>query len=218
MTYQPHKKSLMAESGDEPPPRFGVRLHQQEDLGGEQFCGAASAQMLLESIGAGLLDQGILFNECNACSAGDPGKDWFSAPDGLTCTLNQHRPQGYPGSFRLWELQSEVDASRMICWAIENGVAPIASVFGGRHWIVVVGFESSRAPENSTDPGYQIIKFEVFDPEDGTQAKTIYYNEESATPLSKKQYWTRNFMNVIETGFWKGKYLVVCDPNPLGTI
>lgn len=223
-------------------PQHGVTYHQQDYHGSVMYCGAAAAQMILESIDAGLINQEELFNSCKSCSANDPGMDWDTAPDGLVCTLNQRKPGSFPGSFRLWDLPSADAISRKLCWAIEHhGVAPILAVLGGRHWIVVVGYEATAAPTSSTDTSYQIIKFEVFDPappasapqpppphggdadhcgkgffaghDRGYQDKAIYYTE-GISGFSQNQFWDENTMTTIDSGFWEGKYLAICDPDP----
>ena len=193
-------------------PDYAVTYHEQEDHGADQYCGAASAQMVLESIGAGRIDQEVLYTGCKTCSAKDQ-RHWDSAPDGLVCTLNQHRPAGFPGSFRLWELPSEEAISRKLCWAIEQGVAPIVLTSGASHWMVVVGYEASALPRSSTDTAYQIIRFEVCDPEAGFPDQSIYYCPK-ASRFGKKRYWARDCMIKIDSGFWKGKFLAICDPDP----
>ena len=202
----------MAESLGLKRPEYGVTYHEQKDQGSDQYCGAASAQMVLESIGAGAIDQEDLYTGCKTCSADDQ-RDWDSAPDGLVCTLNQHRPASFPGSFRLWELPSEEAISRKLCWAIEQGVAPIVLTSGGSHWIVVVGYEASALPRSSTDTAYQIIRFDVCDPEAGFPDQPIYYCPDVA-PSKEKHYWVRDRMTDVDTGFWRGKYLAICDPDP----
>jgi hypothetical protein len=204
----------MAESLGMERPEYGVTYHEQKDQGSDQFCGAASAQMVLESIGAGHIDQEVLFTSCKACSADDSGRHWDSAPDGLVCTLNQRRPASFPGSFRLWELPSEEAISRKLCWAIERGVAPIVLIAGGSHWIVVVGYEASALPRSSTDTDYQIIRFEVCDPQAGFPDQSIPYSEETSAGIAHKRYWARDVLTDVDSGFWQGKFLVICDPDP----
>lgn len=203
----------MAESLGMKRPEYGVTYHEQKDQGSDQFCGAASAQMVLESIGAGRIDQEVLYTNCQACSADDPGRHWDSAPDGLVCTLNQRRPASFPGSFRLWELPSEEAISRKLCWAIERGVAPIVLIAGGSHWIVVVGYEASALPRGSTDTSYQIMRFEVCDPQAGFPDQSIPYSE-ATSQFAQKRYWVRNVMTDVDSGFWRGKFLAICDPDP----
>ena len=193
-------------------PEYGVTYHEQKDQGSDQYCGAASAQMVLESIGAGIIDQEVLYTGCQRCSA-DDRKHWDSAPDGLVCTLNQHRPASFPGSFRLWELPSEEAISRKLCWAIERGVAPVALTSGGSHWIVVVGYEASALPRSSIDTEYEIIRFDVCDPEAGFPDQPIYYRPE-ASPFKQNQYWVSDCMTDVDSGFWRGKFLAICDPDP----
>src|SRR5262245_64073125 len=109
--------------------------------------------MVLDSIGAGLVDQDDLYtDERNhtselAC--------WYNPPDGLQWVMNDRRPAGFTGWFALYALNTEDAMSRKLVWTIHHyQVAPIALVYGGDHWLVVRGFEASAAPTNSMDASY----------------------------------------------------------------
>jgi hypothetical protein len=111
-----------------------VAYHQQDT---EYYCGAASAQMVLDSIGTGLLGQGGLYTDNHNHSRdesqltdawGNPIL-WATAPDGLEWTLNDREPGGY--TFVAYALSSEDTISRKIAWPIEHySVAPCALVMG----------------------------------------------------------------------------------------
>jgi hypothetical protein len=79
--------------------------------------------------------------------------------------------------------------------------------------MVVVGYEASDLPRSSTDTAYQIIRFDVCDPEAGFPDQPIYYRPE-ASPFKQKQYWASDCLTDVDTGFWKGKFLAICDPDP----
>lgn len=231
---------------------FGISYHQQESHDPEMYCGAAVAQMVLDSIGAGLIDQTELYTslkpptdntDCDTkCCSADPVGAWYTAPDMLECILNKRKPESFTGSFKLWDLPSVDALSRKVCWAIEHhGVAPIVLTKGGSHWIVVVGYEATAQPSSSIDPDYDIIKFEVFDPQPpttapappplhggpsdycgmgsiqgydrGTQDTEIYYAKENSQ-YYHDQFWRIDVMDLVDTGTWEGKYLVICDPDP----
>jgi len=78
---------------------LAVAYHQQDT---DYYCGAACAQMVLDSIGAGLLDQDDLYADNHAYSTLEAG--WYTAPDGLQWTLNDRRPAGFGGWFALYAL------------------------------------------------------------------------------------------------------------------
>jgi len=190
----------------------GVTLFLQEFHGATQFCGAASAQMVLDSLGAGVINQRELFDLISSHSTLDVGAGWHSAPDGIVYALNHRKPEAFLESFQLLEFRSEVASSRAICWSIERGVAPIVLLSSGSHWIVVVGYVSSRAPTGLTDADYEIFRFEVFDPASGK--RDIEYAEpDTPNGVVVKEYW-KDLVTPVELGRWKDKYLVVRHPNP----
>lgn len=145
-----------------------VDYHQQDE---GFYCGAACAQMVLNSIGAGLLGQVGLYadnhnhsrDESHLTDAFGNPIVWATAPDGLDWTLDDREPGGF--IFVQYTLSSEDAISRKICWTIEHyEVAPCALVMGAMHWIVVRGMNVSKAPTSSTDTGYTINSFRINDP------------------------------------------------------
>ena len=76
-------------------------------------CGAACAQMVLETIGAGILDQDDLYADNHSHSLLD-GSGWATAPTGFSWTLNDRRPApASPNYFALFALGTE-DCSRAL--------------------------------------------------------------------------------------------------------
>ena len=69
-----------------------VEHHQQHT---DYYCGAACAQMVLRSIGAGLLDQVGVYGDNHSHSTLDAGVNWATGPDGLTWTMNDRRPPSF---------------------------------------------------------------------------------------------------------------------------
>ena len=139
---------------------LAVQYHQQDT---NYYCGAACAQMVLAEIGAGLLDQDDLYADNHSHSTTEGG--WYTAPDGLTWTLNDRRPPSFNNSFVLFALANEDLTSRKICWTIHHyNVAPVAMVYGWAHWIVVRGYEASAPPASSGDNTYSITAFDVNNP------------------------------------------------------
>ncbi len=221
-------------------PTNGVRFHQQDDHGTDFYCGAASAQMVLDSISAGLLHQQVLYTESQAHSAPDLGMTWYTAPDGLEFILNNHKPVGFPTTFTLWALDTEEAISRKLCWAIQRGVAPIALVEGGAHWLVVVGFTASAVPTGSMDTAYTIQSFDVFNPFPVTPAGgppphlpngqdhcgtgynfgAVYRGDEYETSFyvppgaTGGDGWQTEYMTSVKSGNWAGKFVAICDEDP----
>jgi hypothetical protein len=106
---------------------LNVPYHQQDT---DYYCGAASAQMVLASLGLGLLPQDQLYNDNHAHSILEA--NWYTAPDGLFWTLNTlsgghpHPIPSNPEETVDWaflgyhEATSEDAISRKICWTIQH--------------------------------------------------------------------------------------------------
>jgi hypothetical protein len=208
-----------------------VPYHQQDT---DVYCGAACAQMVLESIGAGLQAQdGIYTDERNHTNE---LASWYNPPDGLQWVLNDRRPAGFGGWFALYSLATEDAVSRKLCWTIHHyQVAPIAMVYKGDHWLVVRGFEASAAPADSGDTSYTISAFDVNNPWPptpsfyapampppapppphsgtdgcGSGGTRGVANEHIAYGTWQSTYATGNKYGTL----WKGRYVAVCDPDP----
>ena len=117
--------------------------------------------MVLDSIGAGLLNQDDLYSDNHAHSTAESG--WYSAPDGVLWTMNALKPPSptFNSYFVLDALDHEDSISRCIVWTIHHyKVAPIAMVYGSQHWLVVRGYTASAAPRGRATrvvaqvPGY----------------------------------------------------------------
>lgn len=144
-----------------------VPYHQQDT---HYYCGAASAQMVLDSAGAGLLGQDGLYTDCHNHTTWDQNLfnafgqkiDWATNPDGLTWTMNNRDVNHY---YVQYQLANEDAITRKIAWTIEHyGVAPSALVLGSQHWIVVRGMDVSAAPKNSDDVTFSVNNLRVNDP------------------------------------------------------
>jgi len=207
-----------------------VAYHQQDT---NYYCGAACAQMVLDSIGAGLLDQDDLYADNHSHSTIEAG--WYTAPDGLQWTLNDRRPAGFGGWFALYALGSEDAISRKIVWTIHHyHVAPVPLVFGWAHWIVVRGFDASAAPANSADTSYSITAFDLNNPWPPTPS---FYAPAMPPPPPPPPHgaadgcgtggnrgianehityatWQADYMTGVPAGHWNGKFVAVCDPDP----
>ncbi|MFP3559502.1 hypothetical protein SB861_54240 [Paraburkholderia sp. SIMBA_049] len=139
-----------------------VSYHQQDT---DYYCGAACAQMVLDSIGAGLLNQDDLYNDNHSHSTADTG--WYSAPDGVLWTMNNRKPSSptFNSYFVLDALDNEDSISRTIIWTIYHyKVSPIALVYGWQHWVVVRGYTTSDDPTDSTDTSYSVTGLTINNP------------------------------------------------------
>lgn len=201
-----------------------VAYHQQDT---DYYCGAACAQMVLDQVGVGLLNQGPLYNDNHSHSVAEPG--WATAPDGLQWTMNHRQHTKY---FALDALATEDAISRMIAWTIHHyKVAPIALVYGWAHWIVVRGYTASATPKSSTDTGYTITAFDINNPWPPCPS---FYHKPPPTPPPHSAAdhcgtggtrgvanehisyatWQSTYMTGVPSGHWGGKFVAVCDPDP----
>jgi len=206
---------------------LAVQCHQQDT---DYYCGAACAQMVLQEIGAGLLDQDDLYADNHSHSTIEPG--WYTAPDGLQWTLNDRRPASFSNYFALFALNTEEQISRKICWTIHHyNVAPVALVYGSGHWIVLRGYTASAHPSSSADTSYAIDAFDVNNPWPPTPS---FYTPASAPPPPHSASdgcgsggnrgvanehityatWQSTYMTGVPGGYWNGKFVAVCDPEP----
>lgn len=198
---------------------LAVSYHQQDT---DYYCGAACAQMVLDSVGVGLIDQDDLYADNHSHSTTEGG--WATAPDGLQWTLNHRQSTKY---FCLDALATEDAISRMICWTIHHyQVAPVAMVFGSAHWIVVRGYTATASPGSSVDIGYTISGFDVNNPWPPTpmpgppppHANPDLCGSGGSRGLADEHIsystWQADYMTGVDFGHWNGKFVAVCDPDP----
>ena len=217
-----------------------VPYHQQDT---DYYCGAACAQMVLESLGAGILDQDDLYAENHSHNQKDPTVNWATPPDGLTMTLNHHAPAvpspavpHAPPYFVIYpNIMSEDAISRKIVWTIYHyKVAPVALVYGWDHWIVVTCYEASADPTSYADTSYTISAFHVNNPwppvpsfylppappppapppHSGTDGCGTGGNRGIADEHISYSTWQSTYMTGVPNGYWKGQFIAVCDPDP----
>ncbi len=208
---------------------LSVPYHQQDT---DYYCGAACAQMVLAQIGAGLLDQDSLYIDNHSHS--NIESEWFTGPDGLQWTLNNRRPSTFINSFALFALANEDSLSRKLVWTIFHyRVAPVALVYGSAHWIVVRGCDVSHAPAGPDDIGYSIIAFRVNNPwppipsslpsptsapppppHDDTDGCGAGGARGIADEHIAYAMWQSTYMTSVPEGYWQGKFVAVCDPEP----
>jgi hypothetical protein len=159
--------------------------------------------MVLSLLGLGGLTQTNLYNQ--HCHDDGIESSWYTSPNGLQGTLNDHRPKSFPGYFSLFGLGDTDSISRKIIWTIyQYRVAPVALVLGNSHWVVVRGYEVNADPVSSVDQTYAITTFYLNDPGDGFGAK-------HSIPYAT---WLSQYMTGVPTGYWERQFLAVCDSDP----
>ncbi|MFM0632786.1 C39 family peptidase [Paraburkholderia xenovorans] len=204
---------------------LSVPYHQQ-DTG--YYCGAACAQMVLGSIGAGLLDQDDLYNDNHTHSTTEA--NWYTAPDGLLWTMNNRKPPAptFNNYFVMDALDHEDALSRAIVWTIFHyKVAPIALVFGSQHWVVVRGYTTSAQPTGFDDTNYSISGFMINNPLPQVPSGLASPPPHSATDgcggggtrgIADEHIsyvaWQSSYMTGVPAGHWAGKFVAICDPDP----
>ncbi len=209
-----------------------ISYHQQiDDPSSNLYCGAASAQMVLNSMDRDtLLQQAPLYKSLHEKASLDSGFTWHAAPDRIEAILNHFKPNEDP-KFKLWCLPTADAISRKICWSIQRYErAAIALVQGGAHWIVVVGFESDKAPTSASDMDYTIESFDIYDPgpaaewgadppphsidEDdlcGTGASSGKNRGDQFNDASLND-WVLRYMTKVEMGSeWRDGFVAICD-------
>lgn len=170
------------------------------------YCGAASAQMILnsEKLGIYVPSQATLYNYIhprNQCS------NWYTDPKGLKDVLNNYA--GTKAHFVVSALANQNDGVKKLAYTIDKyGVPPASLIYGCMHWVVVRGVITDVQP--TTSSSYTINGFFVNDPWYGS------------TSLGENKYidiahWKSDYF----TGCgWCGspggdKYISVVDPDPL---
>ena len=202
---------------------LAVQYHQQDT---DYYCGGASAQMVLAQIGAGLLDQDDLYADNHAHSVLESG--WYTAPDGLTWTLNDRRPA------ELHELVRPLCA-RETRTSSRGRSAGRSTTTRSRRWRWSTAGRTgsscgatkrARRPQRSDDNTYSITAFDVNNPwpptptpgppPPHTAADVCGSGGERGVADEHISYatWQADYMTGIPSGYWGGKFVAVCDPEP----
>ncbi len=120
----------------------GTAYHQQDT---NYYCGAATAQMILDQIGAGLIDQTTLYNSNHS---NNTHSGWATDPNGLATTLRNFRPAGFSNTFVVYKKATEIEGSEKIVYTLyKYGVATGTLVYGCGHWVAVLGVSTSVEPK-----------------------------------------------------------------------
>jgi hypothetical protein len=194
-----------------------IHLHQEDR---NYYCGAACAQMVLASIGGGLLQQDDLQSDSHSHSTTEAG--WNTSPDGLLWTINHRKPADFRWQFELCAVDNEDAISRKIIWSVyHHRVSPVALVFGRKHWIVVRGFTATAAPCSADDMSYRILDFYVNDPSPGVPTIPPPPHSDhdrcgsgGIRGVSNEHIaytrWQSVYMTGVNDGLWSGRFLAIC--------
>lgn len=205
--------------------KTGAVYHQQDT---DYYCGAATAQMILHSIGAGLLDQDVLYNSNHSHNT---QSGWYTDPDGLSYTLNHRKPATFNNGFVVFAKDTERAASKKIVYTLwKYNVAPGTLVYAWGHWIVTRGVSTDVEPTSGTT--YAINGFYInnpwppspsfYDPADapppphsgacgcGTGGDRGITNEYVPYDTTWKDTYMVGF--TLLAGKWFNKFVNVCDP------
>lgn len=193
--------------------------HQQDT---SYYCGAAVAQMILDSIGSGLIDQAVLYNLNHSHSA----SGWYTSPAGLNYTLNllMPPPPTFNSFFVIDNSSTEADGSAIIVSTIANfGVATGTLVYACGHWVAVRGVKTSVDPIG-TEGSYSIDGFYINNPWPPTPS---FYNPALAPPpphadpdacgsggdrgVANEYVSYSDWQSTYFTGC-NGQFISVCDP------
>jgi hypothetical protein len=178
-----------------------VHHHHQNDW---YLCGAACAQMIIEFMGAGLMDQRSLYED--RCHDVSKESFWLTSPNGLQETLMCHKPPALPITYAVRDTADLDTISRKLVWTVYHYRAAPAILVGGSHWIVVRDFMASAMPRSAVDTTYKISAFFFTDPASDLEEQ----HEAYATD------WHHDVIALDGTlaSKWKGRYIAVCDSDP----
>jgi hypothetical protein len=204
-----------------------MEYHQQEEA---SYCGAACAQMVLQSLGIGLNDvdvaQDALFNRNNGSQIDTV--DWGMAPGELGWTLRSLSPARRL-QFNYVAASNEEFITRLIIWTLFKGrAAPLAACYAGGHWVVVVDYKVSKQPEGPSDTSYTIEEILVKDPAPPLifdQDPPPHHNTDGCGTGSESarghilhhvhyDEWQRCYMTAVDKGKLKGHFVAVCEMDP----
>lgn len=150
------------------------------------YCGAASAQMILnsEKLGIYVPSQVTLYDYIHPRNQCD---NWYTDPKGLNDVLNHYA--GNKAHFVISALANQNDGVKKLAYTIDRyGVPPASLIYGCMHWVVVRGVITDAQPTSAAS--YTINGFFVNDP---------WYG---ATSLGENKY--------IDIAHWKSDYFTGC--------
>jgi hypothetical protein len=176
------------------------------------WCGAATAQMILEGYPGGVEHvntQTHIWNRIQA-HADDAGVNWATDPDGLKDALMELG--GDPGVN--WVIYANANAQSLMYtvtyWMTRRSYPTAALVYGFQHWIAIIGFETDVNPVGNNSVNLQFI--EIIDPSNGLCPTA---NSGGVQSLMSGTNWYSNYWysaGNIAASKWDGNYIAVVEP------
>lgn len=193
---------------------LGTPYHQQDT---DYYCGAAVAQMILDSIGSGLIDQNTLYSSNHSHSSAG----WYTSPDGLNFTLNAFMPPPpkFDSFFIVEAANTEPAGSANVVRTLRYfGVATGTLVYGCGHWVAVRGAKTDVDP--AEEGSFSIEGFYINNPWPPTPS---FYNPALAPPPPHADPdacgsgGNRGVANEwVPYSEWQNTYLTGCDVYGVG--
>jgi len=181
------------------------------------YCGAASAQMVLESLGVTELSQDDLYRQARDNTV--ERSLWRSPPDGMAWALNANRTRE-KRRFVIIAADDAESQARWLAWYLHQyGTPPIVLVEKRMHWIVVCSCTASGVPVSPDDSSYSIDSFVVNDPwppehvGSSRSDATLFHGGRTGRPNQRIAYptWLETYAMRVDVGRWRGKYVSLCD-------
>lgn len=183
------------------------------------WCGAATAQMILEGYPGGVehqFNQTYIWNRIVA-HRDDPGANWATDPDGMKDTLMELG--GDPGVN--WDIKAKTNAQSVmysiVYWMTRRQyptavlVDPGGSPYGSfQHWVVIDGFTTDVDPTTSNTVNLQLI--EIVDPWNPPCPTATFGGLRS---LVNGSTWYSTYWGVpgnYSASKWHGNYVAVVEP------
>ena len=190
---------------------ISTEYHQQDT---DYYCGVATAQMILDSIGSGILNQNILYNSNHSHNT---QSGWATDPNGLNYTLNYYKPSPpvFNNIFVVYTEDTEMEGTKKIVYTLWHyGVPTGTLVYGCGHWIVVRGVSTDVEPIVGSI--YNINGFWINNP---WPPSPSFYTPSSAPPPPHGATddcgigGSRGIANeyVVYNNTWKDTYFTGCD-------
>lgn len=128
-------------------------------------CGPACAQMILASIGAGVLDQADLRDSAPALE--DEKDDFITGPVQLKTMLNENAPSSFePSYFALFTFEDPDTLAHRVAWTLTHyDVAPAVLINTGGHWIVARAYDADAEVTEDGSGSPEIDRFHIHYPE-----------------------------------------------------
>lgn len=126
--------------------------------------------------------------------------EWSTRPEALAGVIRSLSG----ADIKLVSAASAAAADHAVVWSVLNDIPAVTLVQGATHWIVVHGYHVSREPANINDTGYELLGFDIIDPNRPQKARDF-------VPAAA---WRSDYMTGVVCGRFDGRFVAVCDPEP----